>query len=150
MRLVIIVLALLAASLAAGFVVALAVLLPDVGHLGLETLDEGPFAVLLTFGAIFVSGFALVPALLVVLVSEGLGIRSVLFYALAGALAGVAIYLSLGGVDFGALAVEGFTRREAEIMAGAGIIAGVVYWAIAGRSAGGRTTEDRRQRTDKA
>jgi hypothetical protein len=32
--------------------------------------------------------------------------------------------------------VNGFARRELEIMAAAGIVAGFVYWAIAGRNAG--------------
>jgi len=141
MRILVVCFALLLASLAAGLVVALAVLFPGIGDLGLGPMDQGILGVVVTFGAIFVSGFALVPALLVVLVSEGLGIRSVLFYAAAGALAGFVIYLNFG-VDIGALEIEGFARREAEIMAGAGIVAGLVYWAIAGRSAGGRRMEN--------
>jgi hypothetical protein len=35
-----------------------------------------------------------------------------------------------------ALSVDGFARRELEIMAAAGIVAGLVYWGIAGRRAG--------------
>jgi hypothetical protein len=31
---------------------------------------------------------------------------------------------------------EGIVRRHLEIMTGAGIVAGVVYWMIAGRNAG--------------
>ncbi len=136
MRIIVIIVALIVASLAAGLVVSLAVLLPDWSDLGLGPLDQTTFGVFVTFGTIFISGFALVPALVLVLISEGLAIRSALFYAVAGALAGFAIYLSFGGIDLGALEVEGFARREAEIMTGAGIVAGLVYWMIAGRNAG--------------
>jgi hypothetical protein len=31
---------------------------------------------------------------------------------------------------------DGIVRRELEIMTGAGIVAGMVYWIIAGRNAG--------------
>ncbi len=136
MRIIVILFALLLASLAAGLVVVLAVLLPDWSDIGFGPLGQSTFGVVATFGTVFVSGFALVPALVLVLVSEALQIRSALFYAVAGALAGFVIYLSFGGVDLGALEVQGFAHREAEIMAGAGIIAGLVYWAIAGRNAG--------------
>ena len=34
------------------------------------------------------------------------------------------------------MTMVGGVRREVEIMAGAGIIAGLVYWLIAGRNAG--------------
>jgi hypothetical protein len=135
-RILIIVLALFVASLVAGAVVATAVLLPDFSDLALLPLDDNTTGIILAFGAIFLSGFALLPALVLVLVSEALGIRSALFYAAAGALAGFVLYWSFGGWEPGALTVNGFARREAEIMSGAGIMAGLVYWMIAGRNAG--------------
>lgn len=135
-RIFVVIFALIVASLAAGAVVTAAVLLPGWSDLGLPTPDGGTTGVVVAFGAIFFSGFALLPALVVVLISEVLGIRSALFYAAAGALAGFAIYWSFGGLDVGALTVNSFTRREAEVMAGAGIVAGWVYWLIAGRNAG--------------
>ena len=137
-RLVVIFLALLLAAFAAGLVVSLAVLFPAFSDLELGIADEGTFNAIALFGAIFVSGFALVPALVVVIISEGFGIRSFLFYATAGAVAGFIIYWSFAGADFGALSINSHTRREAEIMTGAGIIAGMVYWLVAGRSAGFR------------
>jgi len=140
-RILLIILALFAASLAAGLVVALAVLMPGWSDLGLGSIDQEPFGIFVTFVTIFLSVFAIVPALLLVLISETFGIRSALFYAVAGALAGFAIFLSFGGIDLGALEIQGFTRREAEIMTGAGIVGGLVYWAIAGRRAGGRKAE---------
>src|ERR1700722_20339726 len=128
--------ALLLASFAAGLVVALAVLFPAFSDLDLGMADRGPFHAAIVLGAIFVSGFAFIPALLLVIVSEGFGIRSFVFYAAAGAVAGFVIYWSFAAADFGALSVNSNTRREAEIMTGADIIAGMVYWAIAGRNAG--------------
>jgi hypothetical protein len=143
-RIFVILFALLLASFAAGLVVALAVLFPAFSDLDLGMTDQGLFNTIIVFGAIFVSGFALIPALLLVVVSEGLGIRSFVFYAAAGAVAGFVIYWSFAAADLGALTLNSNTRREAEIMTGAGIIAGMVYWAIAGRNAGfrRRTTED--------
>jgi hypothetical protein len=135
-RIFVILLALLLASLAAGLVVTLAVLFPAFSDLDLGMADRGLLNVVIVFGAIFVSGFALIPALLLVIVSEGLAIRSFVLYAAAGAAAGFVIYWSFAAADFGALSVNSNTRREAEIMTGAGIIAGMVYWAIAGRNAG--------------
>src|ERR1700724_4858314 len=108
--------ALLLASFAAGLVVTLAVLFPMFSDLDLGMADRGPFNAVIVFGAIFVSGFALIPALLLVVVSEGFGIRSFVFYAVAGAVAGFAIYWSFAAADLVALSINSNTRREAEIM----------------------------------
>src|ERR1700674_4850507 len=128
--------ALVLASFAAGLVVTLAVLFPAFSDLDLGMADRGAFNLVIVFGAIFVSGFALIPALLLVIISEGVGIRSFVFYAAAGAAAGFVIYWSFAATDLGLLAVNSNPRREAEIMTRAAIIAGMVYWAIAGRRAG--------------
>ena len=50
---------------------------------------------MLGFGFIFLSGFALLPALIVVLITEAFYIRSVLAYAVGGAIVGAACYLGL-------------------------------------------------------
>ena len=136
-RLLLILFACFAASLAAAMVGTLAVLLPAWSDLPLGPFDQGTFGVVVAFGALFVSGFALLPALLVIVLAEAFAIRTVLYYALAGAAVAGLLYLSLRGFDTLALRVNGFARRELEIMAAAGIVAGFVYWAIAGRSAGG-------------
>jgi hypothetical protein len=91
---------------------------------------------MLGFGFIFVSGFALVPAMLVVALTEAFYIRSLLAYALGGAAVGLFCYLGLVPFDPGTLRFDGIVRRHLEIMTGAGILAGLVYWMIAGRSAG--------------
>jgi hypothetical protein len=135
-RLIVILFACLMASLAAGFVVTLAIVVPEIGDLALGPFEQGTFGVLLTFGVIFVSGYALVPVLLIIVCSEAFAIRSVLFYAIAGALLGAVLYFNFGGSLSSAISVSGFARRQLEIMAAAGIVAGFAYWAIAGRNAG--------------
>jgi len=90
----------------------------------------------LGFGFIVISGFALVPAMIVVAITEAFYVRSALIYATGGALAGLACYLGLVPFDPATLQFEGVVRRHLEIMTGAGIVAGMVYWMIAGRNAG--------------
>ena len=135
-RIFLIIFACLIASLAAGMVVAIAVLMPAWSDLALGSLDDGTFGVVVAFGAMFLSAFALLPLLLVVVLAESFAIRSVLFYAVAGAGLAAVLYLHFRSWDTLAFSVNGFARRELEIIAAAGIVAGLVYWALAGRKAG--------------
>ena len=88
-----------------------------------------------TIGAAIFAGVAVLPALLIIVLTEGFGWRSSLVYA---ALGGV-LALTLGyGIDFAGYIDEpgsGFAR-EREVFAAAGIAGGLVYWLIAGRNAG--------------
>ena len=68
--------------------------------------------------------------------TEAFSIRSVLSYAIGGAVFGAACYLGLIPFDPSAMRFVGIVRRHLEIMTGAGIVAGLIYWMIAGRSAG--------------
>jgi hypothetical protein len=135
-RLLVVFLAFLAACLAAGIIVVSALLFPDFSELGTGPVDEGALDVLLGFGFIIVSGFALVPAMLIVAITEAFYIRGVLTYAIGGGLVGLACYLGLVPFDTETLRFEGIVQRHLEIMTGAGIVAGLVYWLIAGRNAG--------------
>jgi hypothetical protein len=135
-RILVILFACVLASLAAGLVVSLAVLIPMIGDLALGPYGQDAFAVVVTFGALFVSAYALAPLLLVIVCAEAFAIRALLFYALAGALMGAVLYFNFSGWSGRALTAGGFARRELEVMAAAGIVAGLVYWAIAGRNAG--------------
>jgi hypothetical protein len=74
--------------------------------------------------------------MVVVAITEAFYIRGALTYAVGGALVGLACYLGLVPFDTEQLRFEGIVRRHLEIMTGAGIVAGVVYWMIAGRNAG--------------
>ena len=135
-RLFVVFFAFLAACFSAGMIVVGAVLYPEFSDLGGGPIDQGAIDVLLGFGFIFLSGFALLPALVVVLITEAFYIRSVLVYAVGGAIVGAACYLGLVPFDTETLQFDGIVRRHLEIMTGAGIVAGLIYWMIAGRTAG--------------
>ena len=136
-RLFVILFGFLAACFVAGMIVVGAVLFPEFSDLSMGgAVDQGALNVVLGFGFIFLSGFALLPALIVVLVTEAFHIRSVLAYAVGGAVVGAACYLGLVPFDTATLQFDGIVRRHLEVMTGAGIVAGLVYWMIAGRAAG--------------
>jgi hypothetical protein len=135
-RLFVIVFAFLAACLVAGMIVVGAVLFPEFSELGAGPIEQGALNIVLGFGFIFISGFALLPAMIVAAITEAFSIRGVLSYAVGGGLVGLACYLGLVPFDPDTLRFEGIVRRHLEIMTGAGIVAGLVYWMIAGRNAG--------------
>lgn len=135
-RLLVIAIGFLAACLVAGMIVVTAVMFPEFSDLGAGPVDEGVFQILVGFGFIFISGFALLPAALIALITEAFSIRGVLAYAIGGAVVGAACYLSLVPFDTDTWQFNGIVRRHLEIMTGAGIVAGLVYWMIAGRNAG--------------
>ena len=135
-RLFVILFGFLAACFVAGMVVVGAIMFPEFSDLGAGPVDPGVLNVILGFGFVFVSGFALVPAMVVVAITEAFYIRGALTYAVGGGLVGLACYLGLVPFDAQQFRFEGIVRRHLEIMTGAGIVAGVVYWMIAGRNAG--------------
>src|SRR3984893_18624555 len=135
-RLFVILFAFLFACLAAGMIVVGAVLYPEFSDLSTGPIDQSAIDVVLGFGFIFISGFALLPALIVVLIKEAFYVRGVGTYAVGGAMVGAACYLGLVPFDPNTLHFEGIVRRHLEIMTGAGIVAGLVYWMVAGRNAG--------------
>jgi hypothetical protein len=134
-RLFVILFGFLTASLVAGMIVVGAVLFPEFSDLG-DVVDQSALNIVLGFGFIFVSGFALLPAMLLVAITEAFYVRGALTYAVGGGLVGLACYLGLVPFDPATFHFEGIVRRHLEIMTGAGIIAGFVYWMIAGRNAG--------------
>ena len=135
-RLFVILFGFLAACLVAGMIVISAVLFPEFSDFASGPIDQDSLNIVLGVGFIFLSGFALLPALIVVLITEAFYIRSVLAYAFGGGIVGLACYLGLIPFDPDTLRFEGIVRRHLEIMTGAGIVAGLVYWLIAGRNAG--------------
>ena len=77
-RLFVIFFGFLAACFVAGMIVVVAVLYPEFSDLGSGTIDQSAINVVLGFGFIFLSGFALLPALIVVLITEAFYVRGVL------------------------------------------------------------------------
>lgn len=132
-RIVVIVFALLIASLAASAVLQIGVFLPLWRAALSPDLDQGFFSAIVGVGFFLVSLFAFVPAIIVVALAEAFSLRSVLFYAVAGALG--ALVLSSGvGIDPTSLNAPPTSITES--LAAAGIVAGLVYWLLAGRNAG--------------
>jgi hypothetical protein len=143
-RLFVIAFAFLAACLVAGMIIVAAIMFPEFSNLGTGPVDQGAIDIILGFGFIFISGFALLPALIIALITEAFFIRSALAYTVGGAVVGLACYLGLVPFDPQTLHFEGIVRRHMEIMTGAGIVAGLVYWMIAGRTAGAWREPQRR------
>src|SRR6266581_209093 len=94
-RLFVISFAFLAACLVAGMIVIGAVLFPELSDIGSGPLDQSALKIMLGFGFIFISGFALLPAMIVAAITEAFHIRGVLTYAVGGGLVGLACYLGL-------------------------------------------------------
>ena len=125
-----------AACFVAGGVVVVALLFPAWSDADLGAIDQSGINILLGFGFIFISGFALLPAIIIVALTEAFGITRALAYAVGGGVVGLACYLGLVPFDTATMQFDGIVRRHLEIMTGAGIIAGLTYWLIAGRNAG--------------
>jgi len=143
-RLIVIVFGFLFACLVAGMIVVAAILFPEFSDFGSVPIDQDALNVVIGFGFIFVSGFALIPAALIALITEALSIRSALAYAIGGGVVGLVCYLGLVPFDPATFRFEGIVRRHLEIMTGAGIVGGVLYWMIAGRNAGAWRESTRR------
>lgn len=129
-RVVIVPLALLAAALAAGYVLV---------TLGLERITrvmhaqgsdaDGIFVLfdMLRQGLVMSKGLTLLPVLLVVIIGEVARIRTSIYYILGGGAALAAIpLLGSGGIPAGPLW---------QVFATAGFTGGLVYWMLAGRRA---------------
>jgi hypothetical protein len=128
--------AFLLASLAAGLVVAYGLLAPELGKLGTNPDIWAGFWLVAVMAGLITPFFAFAPAFVVILIAEFFDLRSEIFYALAGGLSGVLGYLLSDPAHWqGAGTVKEFSF-ELQVIAAAGIVAGFIYWLIAGRRAG--------------
>jgi len=123
------------ACVAAAAVTTFGLLLPGWDALLDRSPDQQSIIVMVGLTAVFFSIYAILPATLLIALAEGFRLRSVLFYAFAGAA------LALGsayGWDLRFLSApdDDLGGRGIEVMAAAGIVGGFVYWALAGRNAG--------------
>jgi hypothetical protein len=85
--------------------------------------------------ATIMAALAMLPALLVIALTEGFAWRSVVAYGLLGGV----LALALGyGIDFAGYlgGPDSIVAREREVLAASGIAGGLVYWLVAGRNAG--------------
>jgi hypothetical protein len=83
-----------------------------------------------------IASLALVPAMIIAIFAEGLRVHSAIFYAFAGGCVGliseIALFCIVRLQYAGYPKTPDFTWNELA----AGIVAGLMYWAIAGRKAG--------------
>ena len=93
---------------------------------------------LICIEAAIVAALAVLPALLIIALAEGFGLRSIILY---GVLGGV-LALALGyGIDFAGYlgGPSSIVAHEREVLAASGIAGGLTYWLVAGRNAGAWT-----------
>ena len=134
-RIAMIFLAYVLACVAASLILTVGTLTPewdDLTALGMQSLAV--WAVVMVAAAA-IAGIAMMPALLVIAITEAFAWRSSLIYA---ALGGVLALSLIYGLDFAGYSgdPENPLMREREVLAAAGIAGGFVYWLFAGRKAG--------------
>jgi hypothetical protein len=122
------------ASIAAAVVLVLGASAPE-----LPEPDAWPAAwLLIVWTSAFVAVFSFAPAAMVILLTESFNSRSVLVYAIAGGLIGIFCGYTLGFVEYAPrFRIDAPFGTNFELMAAAGIAGGLVYWLVAGRTAGG-------------
>lgn len=136
LRTLLVAFAFLLACMAAALTVAYGLLGPELSDLSMGSPEYFLILLLLGSAAGAVTLFyVFAPSFLVILIAEIFSLRSVLYYALCGALVGaLAYFLSDMGVDVPGAGAP--LTRELQFLTAGGIVGGFVYWLIAGRSAG--------------
>jgi hypothetical protein len=135
-RLIIAAIGYVAASFTAGLTIVVAVAGWASAMLG-ESYAPGLVHLVYAGGALgaFVIALAFAPGVLIALVAELFSIRNAFYYIGAGGLTGALGYAGFTGYGLGMQEMEG-AASELLVFAAAGLVAGAVYWAVAGRSAG--------------
>jgi len=136
-RILVIFFALIVAIVAAGIVLAIGIVAPDWAGVDSDPFERVSFFIVSFFATSFVGAVAMLPALVVIVISEAARLRNFLYYGVGGALVGLASYY---GTDI-SVRLENTTDvapvgNSLQLAAAAGIVGGVVYWLIAGRNAG--------------
>ena len=136
-RIIVIIFAVIVASMAAGVALAIGIVAPDWATMDSDPVERVSFFVVSFFAISFVGAVAMAPAFVLIVLGEALRIRSFIYYGVAGALVALASYF---GSDVSML-LENTTDvppvgHALQLAAAAGIIGGVAYWLIAGRKAG--------------
>ena len=136
-RIIVIAFALIVASMIAGITLAIGIVAPDRSWLDSDPIERVMFFTVSFFATSFIGATAFVPAVLLVVVAEVARLRSLLYYAAAGAVVGLASYFG-SNVE---MRLENTTDvtpvfHPLQLAAAAGIIGGLAYWLLAGRNAG--------------
>ena len=136
-RIIVIFFALIVSMMAAGIMLAIGIMVPDWPNIDSDPFERVIFFVASFFATSFIGATAFVPAVLLIAVAEAMRLRSLLYYAVAGAVVGLASYY---GSDI-ELRLENTTDvspvgHALQLAAAAGIVGGLAYWLLAGRNAG--------------
>jgi hypothetical protein len=128
---------LMLAMVAAGLTLAVGWVTPYWFGAESDPMESAMFLILAFFATGLAATFTLLPAFMLALVAEIFTIRSALIYAALGAGIGLLAYY---GADF-SHRLDNTTDiapigHALELVVAAGIVEGLVYWAIAGRNAG--------------
>jgi hypothetical protein len=139
-RLIVIIFAVIVASICAGMAIAWGVLGPEWHGFSGDVGERAGFWVVAVAGSAFTGAVGLLPLAILIAIGESFKIRSLLLHALAGA-----AMLTLGYYSSG-LARPSYEEsideppptvsREVQLAVAAGAVFGAVYWLIAGRNAG--------------
>ena len=141
LRLVVVLAGYLLACLAASLALGLALLALGGAQPGDDPAVLGPGMVAAApFIALFVAYFAFLPSIAIIALAEWFGWRSWLAYAFSGA----AIALAVAAM-FARTRSEPDAMELLPVMLASGIVAGLVYWLIAGRTSGLALEERARQ-----
>jgi hypothetical protein len=134
-RLFMVIIAYVLACIAASIVLFISTLTPEWDQFVPQDMPAAAMWAVVGIGAAIIGGVAMLPALLLIALTEGFAWRSIVLYGvLGGALALALTY----GIDFTGY-VRGPDSMQAharEVFAASGIAGGLVYWAFAGRKAG--------------
>ncbi|HZP71391.1 MAG TPA: hypothetical protein VFB29_15755 [Pseudolabrys sp.] len=136
-RIIVIIFGLLVSIVVAGVALTIGVVAPDWAGVESDPFERVTFFVVSFFATSFVGAVAILPAMLVIVVSEAARMRSFVYYGAGGALVALAAYY---GSDI-SVQLENTTdvppvANALQLAAAAGILGGLTYWLIAGRTAG--------------
>jgi hypothetical protein len=134
-RLFVVVVGYLLACIAASIVLTLGTLTPNWDQMVPEGMPTVAIWAVVGLGAAIIGGTAMLPALLLIAITEGFAWRSVVLY---GVLGGVLALALTYGIDFAGYVrgPDSMLAHESEVLAASGIAGGLVYWLFAGRKAG--------------
>jgi hypothetical protein len=136
-RIIVIIFALVVASMAAGVALAIGIIAPDWANMDSDPAERVFFFTASFFATSYVGAVAMAPAFVLIVLAEAARMRGFIYYGVAGAVVGLASYF---GSNI-SVRLENTTdvppvEHALQLAAAAGIIGGVVYWLIAGRKAG--------------
>ena len=136
-RILVIIFGLLVAIVVAGITLAIGIVATDWAGADSDPFERVAFFVVSFFATSYVGAVALLPAVVVIAISEAARMRSFIYYGVGGALVAIASYY---GSDI-SIRLENTTdvtpvANTLQLAAAAGILGGLAYWLIAGRNAG--------------